>query len=181
MVGKRSADALPESAEGTVAASGDSGEEGEASRKRQTLELSVDGAAGSAEAVSCGGDGGDGGAAPGGAAAVGQEVVGSVLSPMTMCFSMQCDESELAGRKAALAAAVEAAVSTVVAEFGGREVRVEWTRSGPSEDTLTRVLPFVLKLVRPDRRAQCFQVCMLPQRLARGRLLAPSPAESPSF
>ena len=210
---KRSAEPVV-SAEGVAAENGDSGEEGEASRKRQALELSADGAAGSAEAGSCAQEEVKEEAkeeakevamaepteevkeeakeeAPAEPTAepteevkeeakeeateepaevpaeVPQEVPKeeplSTLSPFTMSVAMRVNECELAGRRAALAAAVDAAVSAAVAEFGAQESRVEWTRAGPSEDTLQRVLPFVLKLVRPDRRAQCFQVCKTPR------------------
>jgi len=50
----------------------------------------------------------------------------------------------------------------VMAEFGGRECRVEWTRVGPSEDTLHRVLPLLLERVGPEEAAQLFQVCKPP-------------------
>jgi hypothetical protein len=39
------------------------------------------------------------------------------------------------------------------------ELRVEWTRVGPSEDTLQRVLPFILERVGLDSGALCFSVC----------------------
>ena len=115
---------------------------GGAWRKRQTRVMSVHGAAGSAEAGSSGYD-----------------ESGSILSPVTMCFSMRCGPTALVGRKAALEAAVEAALRSVVSEFGGREVRVEWTRVGPSKDTLQRVLPLVLERVGPAGGLQCFLVC----------------------
>jgi hypothetical protein len=97
----------------------------------------MDGADGSAEAGSCS-----------------QEQSGSMLAPVTMCLSMRCDPSTLAGRQAVL----EAALRKVVAEFGGRGCKVEWTRVGPSEDTLQRVLPLVLERVEAEGAAQCFQV-----------------------
>jgi hypothetical protein len=68
---------------------------------------------------------------------------------------MRCNPSALAGRKAAL----EAALMKVATEFGGWECRVEWTRVGPSEDTLQRVLPVLLERVGLERTVQCFHVC----------------------
>jgi hypothetical protein len=70
----------------------------------------------------------------------------------------------LAGRKAALEAALEAALRNLATEFEGRECRVEWTRVGPSKDTLQRVLPLLLERVGPEGAvhclpAQCFHVC----------------------
>jgi len=117
--------------------------QGKPSRKRQTRGLSVHGAAGSEAAVSCG-----------------QEESGSILAPVTMCFSMRCDDpSALAGGKAALEAEVQAALRKVASDFGGREFKVEWTRVGPSEDTLQRALPLVLGRVGPAGGLQCFLVC----------------------
>jgi hypothetical protein len=113
--------------------------------KRQTLGLSVGGGAGSAETRSCG-----------------QEESGSILAPVTMSLSMRCDPRALTGRRGALEAAVEAAVRKVVSEFGGWGGRVEWTRVGPSEDTLQRVLPLVLERVGPEWAAQLCQVCKPP-------------------
>ena len=81
-------------------------------------------------------------------------------SPAEMCFSMRGDDpSALAGRKAALEAAVQTALRKVASDFGGRGLRVEWTRVGPSEDTLQRVLPLVLGRVGPAGGLQCFLVC----------------------
>ena len=82
-----------------------------------------------------------------------------MLEPVTIAFSMRCNPRALAGRKAALGAAVEAALSKVVAEFQGQEFRVAWTRVGPSNDTLQRVLSLVLQHVKPEGAALCFQVC----------------------
>ena len=36
---------------------------------------------------------------------------------------------------------------------------VAWTRVGPSEDTLHRLLPLVLNYLEPEGAAQLFQVC----------------------
>ena len=106
------------------------------SRKRQTQGLSVDGAAaGLAVGGSCG-----------------QE---ESWSTVTMCLSMRCDPIALAGRKAAL----EAALRKMATDSGGREFRVEWTRVGPSEDTLQRVLPLLLERVGAEGAALLFQVC----------------------
>jgi len=129
-----------EDAHGTAAASGDAAAaHGRASRKRQTQGLSVDGAAaGLAVGGSCG-----------------QEESWSTLAPVTMCLSMRCGPIALAGRKAAL----EAALRKVATEFGGRECRVEWTRVGPSEDALQRVLPLLLERVGAEGAALLFQVC----------------------
>ena len=142
MGGKRRAPPFRD-AQGKAAAGRDAAAaHGGASRKRQTRGLSVDdAAAGSAEGGSCG-----------------QEEAGSTLAPVKMCLSMRCDPIALAGRKAAL----EAALMKVATEFGGRECRVEWTRVGPSEDTLQRVLPFVVERVGPVGAVQLFQVCKLP-------------------
>ena len=99
MGGKRRAQP---SGSGKAAVSADvAADQGGASRKRQTRGVIVGGGAGSAEARSCG-----------------QEQSGSI-SPVTMGLSMRFDPSTLAGRKAALEVAVEAAVGKVVAEFGG--------------------------------------------------------------
>ena len=108
------------------------------SRKRQMRGLSVDdAAAGSAEVGSCG-----------------KEESGSTLAPVTMCLSMRCDPVALAGRKAAL----KAALLKVMAEFGGEECRVK-TRVGPSEDTLHRVLPLMLQRLEPEGAVRLVQVC----------------------
>jgi len=85
----------------------------------------------------------------------GQKKSWSILEPVTMCLSMRCDPSELAGRKAAL----EAALLKVMEEFGGRECRVDWARVGPIEDTLQRVLPLLLERVGLEGAARLFQVC----------------------
>ena len=77
------------------------------------------------------------------------------MAPVTMCLSMRCDPIALAGRKAAL----KAALMKVATEFGGWGCRVEWTRVGPSEDTLQRVLPLVLERLEPEGAVQLFQVC----------------------
>ena len=47
----------------------------------------------------------------------------------------------------------------VATEFGGWGCRVEWTRVGPSEDTLQQVLPLVLQRLEPEGAVQLFQVC----------------------
>ena len=118
---------------------------GGASRKRQARGLNVENAAaGSAEAGSSG-----------------QEESLSTLAPVTMRLSMRCDPSALAGRKAAL----EAALMVLMAEFGGRECKVEWARVGPSDDTLQRVLPLMLERVEPEGGVQLFQVCKPPPDL----------------
>ena len=86
-----------------------------------------------------------------------------MLAPVAMSMSMRCDLGVLAGRRAALEAAVEVAVRNAVTEFGGREVKVGWTRFGTSEDTLQRVLPILMERMEPrravQRTAQLFQVC----------------------
>jgi len=143
MGGKRRAQPSGD-AQGKAGASGDgAAAQGQTSRKRQTLGLGEQGAAGSA-----------------GFESSGQEEPGSILAPVTMCFSMRCDDpSALVGRKAALEAAVEAALRNVVSRFGGRDLRVEWTRVGPSEDTLQRVLPLLLDHLGPEGGAKCILVC----------------------
>ena len=98
-------------------------------------------------------DGAAAGSAEGGSC--GQEESGSTLAPVTMCLSMRCDPIALAGRKAAL----KAALINVATELGGWGCRVEWTRVGPSEDTLQRVLPLVLERLEPEGAVQLFQVC----------------------
>jgi len=137
-------------AQGKAAASGDAAAaHGGASRKRQARGLSVDGAAaGSAKGGSCG-----------------QEESGSTLATVTMCLSMRCDPIALAGRKAALEVALEAAVRKVAADFGGRECTVEWTRVGPSGDTQQRVLPLVLERLEPGGAVQLVQVRKPPPSL----------------
>ena len=141
MGGKRSAQPVG-TTEGAAAASGDADAVQERSVQRRIRGLSVGGGAGLAEALSCG-----------------QEESGSMTALVQMSLSMRCDTRELAGRKAALGAAVEAALQNVVTDFGGWDVKVEWTRVGPSADTLQRVLPCVLDYVSPEGGAQCFQVC----------------------
>ena len=47
----------------------------------------------------------------------------------------------------------------VATEFGGWGCRVEWTRVGPSEDMLHRVLPLMLNHLEPEGVVQLFQVC----------------------
>jgi len=71
---------------------------------------------------------------------------------------MRCHPSALAG-KAALEAAVDAELRTVVELFGGRELKVKWTRVGASEDTLQRVLPLLLNRLEPLWGARLFEVC----------------------
>jgi len=90
----------------------------------------------------------------------------SVLAPVTITFSMRCDPSALSEEQAAL----EAALRKVVAEFGGREFRLGQTRVGPSDDTLQRILPFVVEHVGAAAVLRCSQACK-PWRLeleARG-------------
>jgi len=145
MGGKRRAQ--PSGNEQGNAASGDGdAAEGGPSRKRQTQGRSLQGAAGAAEAGSCE-----------------QEEPGWTLVPVTMNFSMRCAPSALDGRKAALEAAVEAALSKVVTEFQGQEFSVAWTRVGPSNDTLQQVLSFVLQHVKPEGAALCFQATPVPR------------------
>ena len=85
------------------------------------------------------------------------------MAPVVIRLSMRCDLGVLAGRRAALEAAVEVAVRNVVTEFGGREVRMEGTRVGTSEDTLQRVLSILMERMEPrrvmQRTAQLFHVC----------------------
>jgi hypothetical protein len=146
MSGKRGAQ--PSGNEGGQAASSRDAADGGPSRKRQTRGLSVGGGAVFFESGLCG-----------------LEDSVSILAPVTMCWSMRCDPSALAGRKAALEAALEAAVRSVVTEFGGLECRMEWTRVGPSEDTLQQVLPLVLERLGPEGASLCFQVCKSPTSL----------------
>ena len=47
----------------------------------------------------------------------------------------------------------------VATDFGGWGCRVEWTRVGPSEDTLHRVLPLLLECLEPEGAVQLVQVC----------------------
>ena len=142
MGGKRSAQPSGD-AHGKAAESGDGGvAQGGPSRKRRSQGLSVHGDAGSVEAGSSG-----------------QEESGSMLAPVTLCLSMRCDPSVLAGRKTSFEAALEAAMRRVATEFGGQDIRVEWTRVGPSDDTLQRVLPLVLERLEPEGAAQCLKVC----------------------
>ena len=148
-------------AQGKAAASGDAAAaHGGASRKRQARGLlpraapaapcSVgDAAAGSADARSSGQD----------------EDSGLILVPVTMFLSMRCHPSALSGRKAALEAALEAALRKLSTDFGGRECRVEWTRVGPSGDTQQRVLPLVLERLEPGGAVQLVQVRKPPPSL----------------
>ena len=90
----------------------------------------------------------------------------SALAPVTITFSMRCDPSALSEEQEAL----EAALRRVVAEFGGREFRLGKTRVGPSDDTLQRMLPFVVEHVGAAAVLRCSQACK-PWRLeleARG-------------
>ena len=77
------------------------------------------------------------------------------MAPVTMCLSMRCDPIALAERKAAL----KAALLKFMADFWGKGCRVEWTRVGPSEDTLQQVLPLVLQRLEPEKTVQLVQVC----------------------
>jgi hypothetical protein len=94
-----------------------------------------------------------------------------------MNFSMRCAPSALDGRKAALEAAVEAALSKVVTEFQGQEFSVAWTRVGPSNDTLQQVLSFVLQHVKPEGAALCFQATPVPPTLFGGPMHTARPAD----
>ena len=123
-------------------------EEGGASRKRQRSGLSVQDAAGSAEAHSRG-----------------MEESRSVLEPVTVSFSMRCDAVALAGRTEAL----DAALRKVATEFGGVEFRMERTRVGPNDDTLQRILPSILEHVGPDVLWPCFRTCRAWRRELEGR------------
>ena len=138
MGGKRTAHPSENAHGGKAAADGDGVSSQGPSWKRQTLELTNGAAAGSV-----------------GAGSSGHDDSGSMFSPVTMCLSMRCDQSDVAGRKAAL----EAALMKVMTEFGGRECRVDWTRVGPSEDTLQRVLPLLLGHVAPKGAGQLLSVC----------------------
>jgi hypothetical protein len=79
----------------------------------------------------------------------------SALAPVTITFSMRCDPSALSEEKAAL----EAALRRVVAEFGGRDFRLGQTRVGPSDDTLQRMVPFVVEHVGAAAVLRCSQAC----------------------
>jgi len=90
----------------------------------------------------------------------------SILAPVTITFSMRCDPSALSEGQEAL----EAALRKVMAELGGREFRLERTCVGPSDDTLQRMLPFVVEHVGAAAVLRCSQACK-PWRLeleARG-------------
>ena len=148
MGGKRRAQPSGGGTQGKAANGDGATVQGGASRKRQTRGLSVGGGAGSAGAGSCGQEDSD----------------WSLLVPVTMSLAMRCHAGALAGRKAALEVAVDAALRNVVADFGCQEFRVEWTRLGPSKDTLQRVLPLLLERSQPEGTApsmlpQFFQVC----------------------
>jgi len=143
MGGKRRAQPSGDEHGNAVRGGGDAAEGGP-SRKRQTQGRNVRSADGAAEAGSCE-----------------QEE----LVPVTMSFSMRCPRA-LGGRKAALEAAVEAALSKVVTEFQGQEFRVARARVGPSSDSLQRVLSVVLQhvkpLLTPEGAALCFQATPVP-------------------
>ena len=47
----------------------------------------------------------------------------------------------------------------MVSQFGGRDVSVEWTRVGPSKDTLQRMLPLVMDHLGPEGGTKCVLVC----------------------
>jgi hypothetical protein len=79
----------------------------------------------------------------------------SILAPVSITFSMRCDPSALSERQEAL----ESALRKVVAEFGGREFRLGRTRVGPSDDTLQRMLPFVVEHVGAAGLLRCSQAC----------------------
>lgn len=89
----------------------------------------------------------------------------SNLAPMTIAFSMRCDPSALSHTKQA----IYTALRNVVAEFGGREFRLERMRVGPSNDTLQRVLPFLVDHVDPESAVQFFRVCKPWQRELEAR------------
>ena len=134
MGGKRRAQSS--GTQGETVASGEApAAQGGASRKQQTPGLSVHGAAWSADAHSCG-----------------KEQSGSTVE---MCFSMRYDPSALVGWKEKL----ETALRNAVAEFGGKDFRIEQMRVGPSDDTLQRVLPLLLERLAPEGAAHCFRVC----------------------
>jgi len=64
----------------------------------------------------------------------------------------------------------------VATEFGGVGCRVEWTRVGPSEDTLQRVLPLLLERLEPEGAVQLFLVCKPLLSLPRLEWVAPLPS-----
>jgi hypothetical protein len=76
-----------------------------------------------------------------------------ILPPLTISFSMRFDARVYSGE------ALEAALRRVVAEIGGQDFRMGRTRVGPSDDTLQRVLPFVLSHVEPAEMMRCVEVC----------------------
>ena len=86
----------------------------------------------------------------------------ALMVPVTVSFLMFCEPSALDGKKIAMEATVAAALAKVVlGELGSPEFKMGWTRGGPSEDTLARVLPVILERVGPDLQgaSRCYHVC----------------------
>jgi len=84
----------------------------------------------------------------------------SMLAPVSMSLSMVCGTKALAGG----AAALEAALRGFAVELGGQEIVLGRTRVGPSDDTLHRVLPFVVVVesvfaANPSSVRLCYQTC----------------------
>ena len=71
----------------------------------------------------------------------------SNLVPVSIIFSMRVDEGALleTPTHGGWQAALEDALKRVVTEFGGKEFRLGRTTLGPSNDTLQRVLPFLVE------------------------------------
>ena len=80
------------------------------------------------------------------------------LVPVTVVFSMRCDEGALSGG-GGWEAALEAALKRVVAEFGGKDFMLGRTTVGPSNDTLQRVLPFLVEHVSLAGVVRCSETC----------------------
>jgi len=78
--------------------------------------------------------------------------VTSNTMPVTVSFSMLCDDAALSG---AGKEALEASLSNAVTGWGGLTFRMGQTRAGPSDDTMRRVLPLVLERLGPEDLWRC--------------------------
>ena len=79
----------------------------------------------------------------------------SSLAPVTISFSMRCATRAISADQGGL----EAALRRVVAEFGGQDFSMGRTRVGPTDDTLQRLLPFVVEHGGPGVVLRLFQTC----------------------
>jgi hypothetical protein len=80
------------------------------------------------------------------------------LKPVTISFSMRVDEGALS-RSAGWESTLEAELRRVVAKFGGKEFTLGRTTVGPSNDTLQRVLPFLVEHASLASVVRCAETC----------------------